>query len=153
MPFRVTLGDLIHDCAARFADRPCITMAPSGETITYAELESRVNRVAHGVRDNIADRSLEARSDYPAIMLENRVAYLAMSYALKKIDLVEVSINRAFRGPALARMINLTECETRLTSAAHIDALADIAGDLPHLRALVITDGRMRRRSAHHHHS
>ena len=87
MPLRVTLGDLIHDCAARFADRPCITMAPSGETITYAELESRVNRVAHGVRDNIADGSPEARSDYPAIMLENRVAYLAMSYALKKIDL------------------------------------------------------------------
>tara|TARA_B100000242_G_scaffold273318_1_gene226883 strand:- start:705 stop:905 length:201 start_codon:yes stop_codon:yes gene_type:complete len=52
-----------------------------------------------------------------------------------------VSINRAFRGPALARMINLTECETRLTSAAHIDALADIAGDLPHLRALVMNDG------------
>ena len=141
MPLRVTLGDLIHDCAARFADRPCITMAPSGETITYPELESRVNRVAHGVRDSIADGSLEARSDHLAIMLENSLAYLAMSYALKKIDLVEVSINRAFRGPALARMINLTECETLLTSAAHIDALADIAGDLPHLRALVMTDG------------
>ncbi len=87
MPLRVTLGDLIHDCAARFADRPCITMAPSGETITYAELESRVNRVAHGVRDSIADGSLEARSDHLAIMLENSLAYLAISYALKKIDL------------------------------------------------------------------
>lgn len=87
MPFRVTLGDLIHDCAARFADRPCITMAPSGETITYAELESRVNRVVHGVRDSIADGSPEAKSGHFAIMLENGVAYLAMSYTLKKIDL------------------------------------------------------------------
>ena len=46
MPLRVTLGDLIHDCAARFAERPCITTAPSGETITHAELEPRVNRAA-----------------------------------------------------------------------------------------------------------
>ena len=55
-------------------------------------------------------------------MLENGIPYLAMSYALKKIDLVEVSINRAFRGPALARMINLTSCETLLSSPAHFDA-------------------------------
>ena len=43
-----------------------------------------------------------------------------MSYALKKIDLVEVSIIRAFRSPALARMINMTSCETLLSSPAHL---------------------------------
>jgi len=74
-------------------------------------------------------------------MLENGIPYLAMSYALKKIDLVEVSINRAFRGPALARMINLTSCETLLSSPAHFDPLADISGDLPHLRVLIVTAG------------
>jgi len=140
MPLRVTLGDLIHDCATRFSDRPCITMAPSGETISYAALESQINRVAHGFRDGMAADRFNADSGHVAIMLENGVPYLAMSYALKKIDLVEVSINRAFRGPALARMINLTECETLLTSKAHFDAVADIAADLPHLRTLVVTD-------------
>ena len=118
MPFRVTLGDLIHDCAARFADRPCITMAPSGETITYAELESRVNRVAHGVRDNIADGSLEARSDHLAIMLENSLAYLAMSYALKKIDLVDVSIKRARCRSVMAKFM--------------VPAIVTILEEMPH---------------------
>ena len=141
MPLRVTLGALLHDCAARFADRPCVTVAPSGATISYAELESQVNRVGHGMREGIAGGRLDAASGHVAIMLENGIPYLAMSYALKKIDLVEVSINRAFRGPALARMINLTACETLLTSPAHFDAVADIAADLPHLRALVVTDG------------
>ena len=101
MPLRITLGQLLHDCAARFGERPCITMAPSGETLSYAGLESLVNRAAHGFRDGIAGGRLDAGSGHVAVMLENGIPYLAMSYALKKIDLVEVSINRAFRGPAL----------------------------------------------------
>jgi len=140
MPLRVTLGALIHDCATRFADRPAVTIAPSGETITYAALESLINRLGHGLRGRMATRSGVA-CGYVAIMLENSIAYLAMAYALKKIDLVEVSINRAFRGAALARMINMTGCEMILTSPAHFDALADISGDLPHLRALIVTEG------------
>ena len=116
-------------------------MAPSGETLSYAGLESLVNRAAHGFRDGIAGGRLSAGSGHVAVMLENGMPYLAMSYALKKIDLVEVSINRAFRGPALARMINLTSCETLLSSPAHFDALADISGDLPHLRVLIVTAG------------
>ena len=141
MPLRITLGQLLHDCATRFSERPCITMAPSGETISYAGLESLVNRAGHGLRDRIAAGLLHAASGHVAIMLENGIPYLTMSYALKKIDLVEVSINRAFRGPALTRMINMTSCETLLSSPAHFDALADIADDLPHLRVLIVTDG------------
>ncbi|MGC6452458.1 MAG: AMP-binding protein [Candidatus Puniceispirillaceae bacterium] len=140
MPLRITLGALIHDCATRFADRPAITIAPSGETISYAELESRINRVGHGIR-NLTERDPQmAASGHVAIMLENSFAYLAMAYALKKIDLVEVSINRAFRGLALVRMINLTECEMLLTSPAHFDALEAVADDLPHLRTLIVTE-------------
>ena len=141
MPLRITLGQLLHDCAARFGERPCITMAPSGETLSYAGLESPVNRAAHGFRDGIAGGRFNAGSGHVAVMLENGIPYLAMSYALKKIDLFEVSISRAFRGQALVRMINLTSCETLLSSPAHFDALADISGDLPHLRVLIVTAG------------
>ena len=108
MPLRITLGRLLHDCAARFGERPCISMAPSGETLSYMGLESLVTRADHGFHDGIAGGRLDAGSGHVAIMLENGIQYLAMPYALKKIDLVEVSINRAFRGPALTRMINLT---------------------------------------------
>ena len=115
MPLRISLGKLLHDSAARFGERPCITMPQSGETLSYAGLDYLVNRSAHGFRDGIAGGRLNAGSGHVAVMLENGIPYLAISYALKKIDLVEVSINSAFRGPELVRMINLTSYETLLS--------------------------------------
>ena len=136
MPQRITLGELLHRQASRFADRPFVTMAPDGTTITYGEFERLVNRLGNGFR---AQYGLE--TEHVAIMLPNSVAYLAASYALKKLDLVEVSVNRAFRGPALSRMINLTACRVLFTSGGHFEVLTDIIGDLPYLTDLVVTDG------------
>lgn len=140
MPLRISLGELFHDCATRFADRPCVTIAPCGTSMTYGELERHVNRLAHGIDDR-----LPTGSGHVAIMLENGIPYLAMSYALKKLGRIEVSINRAFRGAALARMVNLTECEYLLTSPAHFDALSSLfetpETDLPHLTTLIVTAG------------
>ncbi len=143
MALRITLGDLIHDCADRFGDRPAVTMAETGESVTYAALEALTNRLAHGLRERFTD---DARSGprYAAVMLENGIPYLAASYALKKIDVVEVSINRAFRGPALARMIDLTGAPLIVTSDAHLDALDQVRNAIPHIRTLVMVDGATR---------
>ena len=132
----VLLGELFHQLATKYHDRPCITMSPSGATMTYGDLECHINKLAHGLNARFANGS-----DYIGIMLENSFAYLEMSYALKKINRVEVSINRAFRGVALSRMINLTELDVLLTSSPHFEALADIKSELPHLKTLIVTDG------------
>jgi crotonobetaine/carnitine-CoA ligase len=50
-------------------------------------------------------------------------------------------VNRAFRGPSLFWMINLTACRVLFTSGKHFEVLTDIMGDLPHLTDLVVTDG------------
>lgn len=141
MALRITLGELFHRCATDFAERPCVTLAESGETLSYAAFETLINRLGHGLLARFPTRGSRGATPYVGIMLENSFAYLAMSYALKKIDRIEVSINRAFRGPALARMINLTECEILLTSAAHFHALEGVLGELTHLRYLILTDG------------
>jgi len=130
---RVTLGELLHQCANTHSHRPFLTEAESSATVTYLEFECLVNRIAHGLRD-----SIPGSSKYYAIMLENSIDYLALTYALKKIDEIEVSINRAFRGSSLSRMINLTGCDTLFTSSSHFDAIAAIADDLTHLKRLVI---------------
>ncbi len=139
MALRTTLGELLHDCARRFGDRPFVTMAPSGETISYVGLERLTNRLGHGLMRQFA-LAPQNGLGHVAIMLENSIAYLAMSYALKKLDAVEVSVNRAFKGPALSRMINLTACKIMLTSQAHFEALAAVIHDLPHLQTLIVTD-------------
>lgn len=134
---RITLGDLFHLCASEFDTRPCIVMANTNESITYAELENRINRIAHGITKRFGDGGR-----YYAIMLENSIDYVAITYALKKTDNVEVSINRAFRGPVLHRTINLTGCETLFTSAAHFDAIGQIQDELIDLKYLVVLDGQ-----------
>ena len=143
MSQRISLGELFHRSAISFADRTCITTVPDGKEITYAELDKLINRLAHGLSailpesngvsatDDISDCSV-------AIMLENSIEYVALSYALKKINRVEVSINRAFRGQALSRMLNLTGTETLITSVAHFDAINDVIDELKHLRRIVV---------------
>src|SRR5690349_10001991 len=51
-------------------DQAAVVMATSGETITYAELEARTNRLAHLFR-----RQGLARLDHYAIFMENHPRY------------------------------------------------------------------------------
>lgn len=136
MALKITLGDLLRDCAERFADRPFITVAETGETHSYAEFERLTNRIAHGLRDRFG-----AALDYAAIVLENSVEYLATTYALKKINTVEISVNRAMRGAALARMIDQTQASVPFTSERHLEALDDVRDEIPHVKTLVMLGG------------
>jgi len=111
-------------------------MAPSGETLSYSQFESLVNKIAHGLRSRFHELP-----DYVAIMLENSPKYLATTYALKKLGPIEVSINRTFRGPSLARTIALTRTSMLITSPAHFDAIAMIKDELDELTTLVVTEG------------
>lgn len=131
----MTLGELIHQCAQRYSDKICLTDSVTAQSISYRDFDALINRFAHGL---VAKFGTEKR--YMGLMLENSINYVALSYALKKIDWIEVSINRAFRGPSLARMINLTNCDTIITSPAHFPALLEINEDLQHLRTLIVSD-------------
>ena len=131
----MTLGELVYQCAQRYSDKICLTDAVTAQSVSYRDFDTLINRFAHGL---IARFGAEKR--YMGMMLENSINYVALSYALKKIDWIEVSINRAFRGPSLARMINLTNCDTIITSPAHFSALLEIEEDLEHLRTLIVSD-------------
>lgn len=135
MALRTTLGELLHSCALQYADRPFLTLAPSGRSWTYAEFEQLVNRLAHGFAELWPNPP-----SHVAIMLENGLEYLITSYALKKLGIVEVSINRTFRGPALARTISLTKTPVIITSHAHFEALAAVMDDLPEVHTAIVTD-------------
>ncbi len=130
------LGELLHNYAKQYPDRPFLTMAPSGTSYSYAQFESLTNKITHGLLT-----TFDTLPAYIAIMLENSPNYLATSYALKKTGPIEVSINRTFRGPALARTINLTETPILITSSNHFDAIAAIAGDLKKVTTLIVTNG------------
>ena len=127
------LGQVLHDCAAKYDGRPFVTIAETGHTVSYREFETLTNRLAHGLLDRF-----RGGNTYMCIMLENGVEYLAVTYAMKKTGFVEVSVNREFRGAALARMIALTRASVLITSDSHLDAIDQVHEDLPDLRTLII---------------
>lgn len=142
MALKITLGDLLHDCASRFADRPFVTSAETGETHSYAQFETLTNQLAHGLRGTF-------RKDlaHVALVLENSVEYLALTYALKKINVVEVSVNAAMRGAPLARMISQTEAPVLVSSDCHLHVLEQVRADIPHVKTLVMLSGADRARA------
>ena len=136
MPLRITLGDLLNESSTKFSDRPFLTIAGSGLTLSYSEFETLTNRFAHGLLAACHDRLA-----YVAILAENGIEYLVSSYALKKVNAIEVSINRAMRGAPLARMIDQTEAQVLITSVAHLDALNQVRDNIRNLRMLIMIDG------------
>jgi crotonobetaine/carnitine-CoA ligase len=136
---RLDLGRLLTAKAAQFSERPFVTFvgpgAPSGETLTYAAFNAEACRIAHGFQDLGV-----GVGDYVCLMLPNSIAYLAATYALKKIGAVEVSINPSFRGPALARMLALTGAHVLVTHAGALDAVAAVIAEAPGLATVVMLD-------------
>ena len=136
MALRITLGNLLHECAEKFAKRQFLVIVETGETLTYHEFEILTNRLANGLLDNFS----EALS-YVDIFLENSTQYLAITYALKKVNAVEVSINPAMRDESLARMIDQTGSKLLFTSGPQLEALDQIRDSIPNVQTLIMIDG------------
>ena len=136
MALRITLGDLLHECAEKFGERPFLIIAETGEALTYREFEVLTNSVAHGLLENYSDAL-----SYVDIFLENSAEYLAISYALKKVNAIEVSINPAMRDAPLARMIDQTGTKLLFTSSQQLSALDQIRDLIPNVQTLIMLDG------------
>jgi len=135
MALQTSLGELLHHCAQQYSGRPFLTMAPSGETLSYEEFEALTNQISHGLREHV-----NTLPSHIAIMLENSPQYLAITYALKKLGPIEVSINRTFRGPSLARTIKLTNTPLLITSSVHFDAIASVIDDISNVATLIVCE-------------
>ena len=78
MPLRITLGNLLHECAEKFSEREFLVIAETGETLTYTEFEILTNRITNGLLEHFPEKL-----KYIDIFLENSAHYLALTYALK----------------------------------------------------------------------
>ena len=136
MALRITLGNLLHECAEKFAKRQFLVIAETGETLTYHKFEILTNRLANGLLDKYSETL-----SYVDIFLENSTQYLAITYALKKVNAVEVSINPAMRGESLARMIDQTGSKLLFTSGPQLEALDQIRDSIPNVQTLIMIDG------------
>ncbi len=102
--------------AQLFADRPAVIMATSGETITYAQLEARSNQFAHLLRA----QGLQ-RLDHYAVFMENHPRYIEVCTAGERTGLYCTCINGYLTPDELAYIINNSESQLLVTSAARFD--------------------------------
>src|SRR6266545_3213255 len=100
--------------------QPAFIMAGTGETVTYAELEARSNRLAHLFRN----RGLK-RLDHYAIFMENNNRYLEACGAGERAGLYYTCVNSHLTASELAYIVDNSESQALITSRDRFDVARD----------------------------
>ena len=118
------------------ADQPAVIMAGSGETVTYAELEARTNRLAHLLRANGL-----LRQDHYAIFMENHVRYVEACGAGERSGLYYTCVNSFLTTDEVAYILNNSESKLLITSQAKRDVALQALKQCPNIVLCLIVDG------------
>jgi fatty-acyl-CoA synthase len=94
--------------------------------VTYRELDSMANRYAHWIKG----RGLR-RGDTVALVMPNRVEYLAIWLGLSKVGVATALINNNLTGAALAHSLAISGATQVLADYSTFEAVEDIRNDLP----------------------
>jgi long-chain acyl-CoA synthetase len=117
------------------ANQPAIVMAQSGETVTYAELEARSNRLAHLLR-SIGLKRL----DHYAIFTENNVRHIECCAAGERAGLYYTCINSFLTPAEVAYIVNNSQSQALITSEAHRETALAALPDCPGVKHVLIVD-------------
>ena len=96
--------------------QPAFIMANSGEAVSYAELETRSNRLAHLLRQ----RSLK-RLDHYAIFMENNSRYLEACGAGERSGLYYTCVNSYLTASELAYIVGNSEPNNQFFNRSKIN--------------------------------
>ena len=116
--------------------QPAFIMAGSGETVTYAELEARSNRLAHLFR-----KLGLKRLDHYAIFMENNSRYLEACGAGERIGLYFTCVNSYLTGSELAYIVGNSESRILITSSAKLEIARAALADCPKVELCIVVDG------------
>ena len=126
-----TVDTLLAERARTHACVPFVRLH-DGE-LTFAEADARVSRVGRA----LADLGV-GPGDLVALFLPNCVEFVLTWFALARLGAVEAPMNTAFRGVALAHLLELSEASVLVVDEDLVEALHTIAGSLTCLSVLVV---------------
>jgi len=130
-----TLPHVLEHQAQHRAQRPFLSWTDAGPALTYAEVNARVNRLAHGM----AAFGI-ARREHVGILLPNCLEFLFAWFALNKLGAVEVAISDAYKGSFLAHPLQLSQSRTLITTATLAQRLVDIEDQIPIETIVLVTE-------------
>ncbi|HEY4835650.1 MAG TPA: AMP-binding protein, partial [Bradyrhizobium sp.] len=116
--------------------QPAFIMAETGETVTYAELEARSNRLAHLLR-----KCGLRRLDHYAIFMENNSRYLEACGAGERSGLYFTCVNSYLTSGELGYILNNSCARILITSAAKLDVAREALKQCPKVELCIVADG------------
>ena len=130
-----TLPHVLEHQARHRANRPFLSWTDAGTALTYAEVNARVNQLAHGM----AAFGIRRR-EHVGILLPNCLEFLFAWFALNKLGAVEVAISDAYKGSFLAHPLQLSQSRTLITTATLAQRLVEIEDQIPIETILLVTE-------------
>lgn len=128
---RVNVGDLLTRSARRQPD--AVAVVDGERRVTYAELDSWVNRLAHG----LLARGY-ARGDRLALVAGNCVEFLAVYFACAKTGVVCVPVNLGWRPAEVAYVLRHSQARGAVVEADLWEGLAGTLAEAPGVSHLVV---------------
>src|SRR5438270_1733760 len=116
--------------------QPAFIMAQSGETVTYAELERRSNRLAHFLRAS-GLRPL----DHYAVFMENNARYVECCGAGERAGLYYTCVNSYLTPEELTYILGNSESKILITSMAKREVALKALAQCPRIDRCLVADG------------
>jgi acyl-CoA synthetase (AMP-forming)/AMP-acid ligase II len=129
-----TIVERVRDHARRMSDRVAVHFGD--ETLTFAELDRRSNRVARALLT--AGVSRQSRI---AVLAKNTPTFYDLALGAAKIDAVLVPINYRLAPAEIAYILKDSGALLLFVSPEYLEAVAAMKGDLPDLRETITIDG------------
>jgi crotonobetaine/carnitine-CoA ligase len=131
-PQRWVLPHVLRRRAEAHPDRDFIRFA-DGPWRSYAEVDQDTDRIA---------AALVARGLMPgeavSVLMPNCYEQFPVWFGIQRAGGVESPINLAYRGDFLSWVINLPESRYLVIADTHLDRLAAVRADLPHLEHVIV---------------
>jgi long-chain acyl-CoA synthetase len=116
--------------------QPAFIMATTGETVTYAELDRRSNRLAHFLRANGL-----GRLDHYAIFMENNARYVECCSAGERAGLYYTCVNSYLMPDEVAYILDNSESKILITSMAKREIALKAMTQCPRIERCLVVDG------------
>jgi len=117
-------------------DAPAITMAQSGQSMTYSELDAMANRISHLLRAaNIQ------RGDHVAMCMENRLEFLAICWGFHYAGVHYTAISSRLTSEEMAYIVNDCGAQAFITSPYKAADAAAIVADTPNVKVRLSVGG------------
>jgi long-chain acyl-CoA synthetase len=127
----MNLGSYLDRSVASYGDSPFLRFHE--ETITYAELGKRVNRLANGLR------SLGfVKGDFIHVLVQNSPETLIAYFAIQKIGAVAGPINGWWKAGEVEYLLNDSKGRGLIVEDQYLPILREIRSRCPHLQIVIV---------------